>query len=135
MTPFKRPALGSQGEGEGPPSPPDLDHALQDAREFCRGCGTAVHRSAPLCPHCGATRHDVLGRRYDKNIALLLCFCLGWFGVHKFYLNRAGAGVLYLLFFWTIVPLFIAFIDFIVLCVRSEAEINAIYGGGPSYVQ
>ncbi|KCV59251.1 zinc-ribbon domain protein [Bordetella bronchiseptica 99-R-0433] len=23
---------------------------------FCRGCGKAIHESAPACPHCGATQ-------------------------------------------------------------------------------
>ena len=24
---------------------------------FCRGCGTALHETAPTCPHCGAPQH------------------------------------------------------------------------------
>lgn len=33
----------------------------------------------------------------SRTIALLLCFFLGIFGVHKFYLGRIGMGILYIL--------------------------------------
>ncbi|QEC74558.1 NINE protein [Mucilaginibacter ginsenosidivorax] len=31
----------------------------------------------------------------SKSTAYILCFFLGVFGVHKFYLNKAGIGILY----------------------------------------
>lgn len=48
-----------------------------------------------------------------KNIstALVLCFFLGSFGAHHFYLRRYKLAILYLVFFWTYVPLIISLIE------------------------
>ncbi|TBL76132.1 TerB N-terminal domain-containing protein [Paenibacillus thalictri] len=48
-----------------------------------------------------------------KNIstALILCLLLGSFGAHHFYLRRYKLAILYLLFFWTYVPLIISLIE------------------------
>ena len=63
----------------------------------------------------------------NKYVAALLAFFLGWFGVHKFYLGQPGAGILYLLFFWTAIPRIISFIEGIVLLCTSERVFNAQY--------
>lgn len=47
----------------------------------------------------------------SKSIAVLLALFLGGLGAHKFYLEKPGMGVLYLLFCWTFVPSFIAFFE------------------------
>lgn len=39
-----------------------------------------------------------------KGVAIILCFFLGGLGVHKFYLGQSFAGILYLLFCWTLIP-------------------------------
>jgi len=33
----------------------------------------------------------------SKSTAFLLCLFFGWWGVHKFYLNQTGLGILYFL--------------------------------------
>ena len=43
----------------------------------------------------GATRREVPSPK-SRLIALLLCWFLGVFGAHRFYLGRIGSGVLYL---------------------------------------
>lgn len=63
----------------------------------------------------------------SKSTATVLAFFLGGFGVHKFYLGRVGWGVVYLLFFWTFIPAFIAFIEFIVYLAMSEETFNNKY--------
>jgi len=63
----------------------------------------------------------------NKITAAILAFFLGGFGVHKFYLGRTGAGILYLVFCWTFIPAFFALLDFIILLTATEDEFNKQY--------
>ena len=47
----------------------------------------------------------------NPTTSVLLALFLGGLGAHKFYLNKTGLGVLYLLFCWTYIPAFIALIE------------------------
>jgi TM2 domain-containing membrane protein YozV len=40
----------------------------------------------------------------SRGITLALALIFGGIGAHKFYLGRPGLGLLYLLFFWTMIP-------------------------------
>lgn len=63
----------------------------------------------------------------NKIVYLLLTFFLGGVGVHKFYAGKIGAGICYLLFCWTGIPVFIAFIEFIVaLFAKSDSYGNIL---------
>ncbi len=66
----------------------------------------------------------------NKGAAILLCFFLGGFGAHKFYLGQIGLGVLYLLFFWTFIPAIIAFFEFFMLIFTPDDEFNRRFNGG-----
>jgi TM2 domain-containing membrane protein YozV len=63
--------------------------------------------------------------------AILLALFLGGIGIHKFYLNKVGQGVLFLLFFWTLIPALIALIDVIRFAMMSNEEFDKAY---PTYV-
>lgn len=65
----------------------------------------------------------------DKNIAAILALFLGAIGVHKFYLGRIGAGVLYLVFSFTFIPAVLGLIDFFVLALMDQDEFNRRYNG------
>ncbi|MYM31908.1 NINE protein [Duganella sp. CY15W] len=66
---------------------------------FCRGCGKEIHETAPTCPHCGAPQGQPVRSgppRSDKDYAvtLLLCFFVGFLGIHRFYAGKIGTGLL-----------------------------------------
>ena len=68
----------------------------------------------------------------DKNIAAIMAFFFGWMGAHKFYLGQIGSGVVYLAFSWTAIPLFVSFIEFIILALMDRDEFNRRYNGSHS---
>jgi TM2 domain-containing membrane protein YozV len=61
----------------------------------------------------------------NRTAALLICFFAGGLGIHKFYLGKNVEGVIYLLFFWTMIPGIIAFFEFLGLCFMSDREFDA----------
>jgi TM2 domain-containing membrane protein YozV len=63
----------------------------------------------------------------NKSLATLLAFTLGMFGVHRFYLQQKKLGWLYLAFFWTLIPLIVAWIDGFVFLFMSYAVFNRKY--------
>lgn len=63
----------------------------------------------------------------NKVVYCILAFFLGGVGVHKFYAGKIGSGILYILFCWTFIPGFIAFIEFIIgLCKKADANGNIL---------
>lgn len=52
-------------------------------------------------------------KRVNKYIYLILTVFLGAFGIHKFYAGKIVSGILYLLFCWTLIPMFLSIFDFI----------------------
>lgn len=63
----------------------------------------------------------------NKTIAMLLAFFVGWFGIHKFYLGKNFAGVMYLMFSWSFIPAVLAFFDFLGLAMTPDAVFDAQY--------
>jgi len=62
-----------------------------------------------------------------KTTAILLCFFLGFIGIHQFYLKNNLKGILYLIFSWTLIPLLFAIYDFIMLLSIDEEKFNDKY--------
>lgn len=56
----------------------------------------------------------------NKVTYLLLAFFLGGVGAHKFYAGYTTAGILYLLFFWTWIPMLISLIEFVIGCCKAS---------------
>jgi TM2 domain-containing membrane protein YozV len=63
--------------------------------------------------------------RRDEVVGILLALFLGGFGIHHFYLRRAGLGILYACFCWTPFPWVLGFIECFFMPGRVR-EFNAI---------
>ena len=95
--------------------------------KYCSSCGNIIKQLAEICPKCGVRQINKIFK-VKKSDLLLLTFFLGGFGAHKFYLKKNVQGIIYLLFFWTFIPVIIAAIEFFVYIFTSEEVLNAKYG-------
>ena len=91
---------------------------------FCQNCGAEINDKAVVCVKCGCAVNGVkINKEVESKdwlIVLLLCFFLGCFGVHRFYVGKTGTGVAQLLTcggcgIW-------ALIDFIMILVGSFTD-------------
>ena len=64
--------------------------------------------------------YSTKGKVVNKLSYCLFAAFLGGIGAHKFYAGKIAAGILYLLFFWTCIPVIIAFIEFILALCKTE---------------
>jgi len=71
-----------------------------DSEKYCFNCGSVIDSKASVCPTCHVPQPDSPQNKpfnYRWLITLLLCWFLGIFGVHRFYLGRVGTGILMLI--------------------------------------
>jgi TM2 domain-containing membrane protein YozV len=54
----------------------------------------------------------------DGTVAVLLALFLGGVGAHRFYMGEVGLGILYAVFFWTLIPGLIAFVEIFLMSGR-----------------
>ncbi|NIZ03716.1 TM2 domain-containing protein [Thalassospira lucentensis] len=85
----------------------------------CTACGSEMSETAVACPKCGHPNELTSEPVSEKGFvpALLLCFFLGSFGFHRFYVGKVGTGILMLITLgafgiWTL-------IDFIMIAIGS----------------
>lgn len=89
-------------------------------------------RSRPVPDPCLAPWHSAEAANPGRRAAFLLAVSLGFVGVHRFYLHQPLAGLGYLVFCWTLVPLLLALLDARALSRMSDCEFHEEYGvGGP----
>ncbi len=77
----------------------------QDNEKFCSNCGAVIDIKAEICPKCGVRQAPAPGNSngavsFGENrwlISLLLCWFLGFLGIHRFYNGHMVIGVLQLL--------------------------------------
>jgi TM2 domain-containing membrane protein YozV len=124
------------------------------ATKQCPSCGAPVDFTSIECKYCGEKfkpepqptagfqtppqyqAPPVYGQPQpypytpkSKLVAGLLAIFLGGLGIHKFYLNKPGQGIVYILFCWTFIPSFIAFIEGIVYLCTNDVDFNRKYPG------
>ena len=64
----------------------------------------------------------------SKVTAGVLGILLGDIGAHKFYLGKTGMGILYLVFFWTMIPGIIGLVEGILYLTMSDEKFAEKYG-------
>lgn len=88
---------------------------------YCYECGKKCSESADKCPNCGAPNRARKPAAGDKQwlVAFLLCFFLGPWGAHRFYLKQTASAVVMLVLSLTFVGLIVtgiwALVDMIIL--------------------
>lgn len=93
----------------------------------CVDCGRQISSRAATCPQCGAPApRAVFAATKSRGVAVLLALVLGGIGAHKFYLDRPGVGLLYLLFVWTAIPSVIGFLEAISYVLMSDERFAAM---------
>lgn len=84
---------------------------------YCSNCSNQMSSESKACPKCGHPNKNLVGLK-SKVAFVLLALFLGGLGVHRMYLGDWLLGVIYLVFFWTGVPMVIAFIEAVVIGLR-----------------
>lgn len=70
---------------------------------------------------------SIIPKRKERLVTALLAIFAGTFGLHHFYLGNKKLGVFYLVFCWTFLPGFIAFIEGIIFLLMEEDEFEYKY--------
>ena len=97
---------------------------------YCSNCGAEINDKAVVCVKCGcAVTRPAEAETFDPNksdrewlICLLLCFFVGYLGIHRFYAGKTGTGIAQLLTcggcgIWTL-------IDFIMIVLGKFTDEN-----------
>ena len=102
----------------------------------CGECSKEVSDKASSCPGCGAPIKKyqefsqqpmvVIGPK-SRSLSMVLALFLGGLGIHKFYLNRPGWGLIYLIFCWTFIPTILGFIEALNYLFMSDQTFQARY--------
>lgn len=117
---------------------------------FCQNCGAALVQPAPpppppqyapptqyaqpqyaqpqyAQPQYAQPQQPVYTTDKNKVTAGILGILLGGIGVHKFYLGRVGAGIVYILFCWTGIPSIIGLIEGIIYLTATDEKFARDY--------
>ena len=100
--------------------------------QYCAKCGK---RNATLATEAQAAQSapaadpqvipapqpgDYVPGAKSRITAGILAILLGGIGVHKFYLNKVGLGILYLVFCWTAIPAIIGLVEGIIYLTQDD---------------
>jgi TM2 domain-containing membrane protein YozV len=119
---------------------------LSPNKKHCYACANILDVRAELCPRCGVRQPYVPGMpestalvpagmrspavtTKNRTAAGIFALILGGVGIHRFYLGQTAAGILYLLFCWTLVPTLISFVEGVLFLTMSDEEFARKYPG------
>lgn len=63
----------------------------------------------------------------NRKKAGLLAIFLGWMGVHKFYLGEYGKGILYFIFYATLIPFILSIFEGINILTMDDSQFQEKY--------
>ncbi len=96
-----------------------------DAACYCVKCGAVIRVGQTKCSICFTPVSEFVSK--SKITAGLLAFFVGGLGVHRLYLGQWW-GIIYLLFWGTLIPSIVSLIESIVFFSTSQASWDAKYG-------
>jgi TM2 domain-containing membrane protein YozV len=120
---------------------------LSPHKKHCYACANILDVRAELCPRCGVRQPFVPGMpestalvpvgvrspavmtTKNRTAAGIFALVLGCVGVHKFYLGHVAAGILSLVFCWTMIPALIGFVEGVLFLTMSDEEFARKYPG------
>ena len=88
----------------------------------CEACAGQMSKNAAQCPTCAHPNRLLAyeGAVKSKILVGLLAIFLGTFGAHRFYMNEARMGLLYLIFCWTFIPTVVGIIEGLIYLLQSD---------------
>ena len=106
---------------------------------FCTNCGNQV--TGAFCANCGTAATGATGSAQQTTYAPaapaksrvtagVLGILLGGLGIHKFYMGKIGAGVVYILLCWTYVPAIVGLVEGIIYLAGDDNAFNAKVNDG-----
>jgi TM2 domain-containing membrane protein YozV len=94
---------------------------------FCKACGNEVLSTTIVCPNCGSSTAPTFPQGRNRIVAAVLAICLGFIGIHKFYLGKMGQGIVYLVLSFTAVPMFLGFIEGAIYASMTDEAFHTKY--------
>ena len=70
---------------------------------FCKNCGNELNENADVCLKCGAfvEKNNKSSKSIEPAktgwILAIICFFVGFLGIHRFMVGKTGTGVLWIL--------------------------------------
>jgi TM2 domain-containing membrane protein YozV len=94
--------------------------------KFCAHCGNELLDEAVVCVKCGCAVNQIPKNASEKDwlTTLLLALFLGGIGIHRFYVNKIGTGIIMILLCWTGISVIWAIIDIIMIATGKFKDKN-----------